>query len=224
MRLKFADCVLDIRARQLERQGKIVPLEPKMYELLETLIKRRSTVVTNNELDEILWPRAYVERSSLTRLVSAVRAVVGDAARDPHIIRTVYKTGYSFCAEVTVLAPTTHARALIELVWRRQWIPLADGEHIAGRDPECAVVIDANTVSRRHARITVLSGTATIEDLGSKNGTRVNGQRISTPTRLAIGCELALGTEVLRLRGRPVSTSTVRVDADKGPEGNLHER
>jgi DNA-binding winged helix-turn-helix (wHTH) protein len=45
MQLKFGDCVLDLRARQLVRAGKIVPLEPKMYELLEVLITRRGSVV-----------------------------------------------------------------------------------------------------------------------------------------------------------------------------------
>ena len=82
MRLRFADCILDLRARQLERQGGVVPLEPKMYELLEVLIKRRPAVVTNNELDELLWPRVYVERTSLTRLVSpsAARSSSGEFA------------------------------------------------------------------------------------------------------------------------------------------------
>src|SRR5262245_66223070 len=100
MRLQFADCVLDLRARQLERQSKNVPLEPKVYELLEVLIKRRPAVVTNNELDELLWPEVYVARTSLTRLVSELRSVLGDDPRDSRIIRNVYKEGYTFCADV----------------------------------------------------------------------------------------------------------------------------
>src|SRR5437868_15047741 len=103
MRLRFADCVLDLRARQLERQGKIVPLEPKMYELLEVLIKRRPAVVTNNELDELLWPHVYVARTSLTRLVSELRAVLGYTPRDSRVIRTAYQAGYAFCADGTCL-------------------------------------------------------------------------------------------------------------------------
>src|ERR1700756_4162274 len=106
MRLKFGDCVLDLRPRQLERGNKIIPVEPKMYALLEVLVERRPAVVTNNELDEILWPEVYVARTSLTRLVSELRAVLGDTPRDSHVIRTVYKTGYAFSANVTnVSAP-----------------------------------------------------------------------------------------------------------------------
>src|SRR5204863_9537411 len=99
MRLRFADCVLDLRARQLERQGTIVPLEPKVYELLEALIKRRPAVVTNNELDELLWPQVYVARTSLTRLVSDLPAALGDTPQGAHGIRTVEQHGNAVGAE-----------------------------------------------------------------------------------------------------------------------------
>jgi DNA-binding winged helix-turn-helix (wHTH) protein len=51
-------------SRELFRGGKIVPIGPQRYMLLEVLIQRRPAVVTNVELDEILWPDVYVERSS----------------------------------------------------------------------------------------------------------------------------------------------------------------
>jgi DNA-binding winged helix-turn-helix (wHTH) protein len=211
-RLRFGDCVLDLGARQLEREKRAVSLEPKMYELLEVLIKRRPEVVTNNELDELLWPKVYVARTSLTRLVSELRAVLGDSPRESRLIRTVYKTGYAFCAEVTVLGPTRPLPVTVEVFWSNRSYPLADGEHIAGRDADCSLVIDGTTVSRRHARITIASGAATIEDLNSTNGTHVNGMRISTPTQLAPDVEFALGSEVLRIRRRSPSALTVKVD------------
>lgn len=214
MRLKFADCVLDLRARQLERQGNSVPLEPKVYELLEVLIKRRPAVVTNNELDELLWPQVYVARTSLTRLVSELRSALGDTPQGSQIIRTVYKKGYAFCAEVTVLRSEALSPATIELVWRKQTFSLTDGEHLAGRDAECSIVIDAGSVSRRHARITVVAGAATIEDLDSTNGTHVNGTRISGFTPLAPGDELSLGSEALQVRRRTASALTVKVDVE----------
>jgi DNA-binding winged helix-turn-helix (wHTH) protein len=216
MRLKFGDCVLDLAARQLERGNDVIPLEPKMYELLEVLIKRRPAVVTNNELDELLWPEVYVARTSLTRLVSELRAVLGDAPRDSRFIRTAYKVGYAFCADVTCLPPGRSAPTTIEVLWMKQSLPLTDGEHIAGRDAECSLIIDGTTVSRRHARITVAHGAATIEDLDSTNGTHVNGTRISAPTRLVPGDEFALGSEVLRVRLRSSAALTVKVDPESG--------
>lgn len=209
--MRFTDCVLDLSARQLERQGKIVPLEPKVYELLEALIKRRPAVVTNNELDELLWPQVYVARTSLTRLVSKLRTALGDTPHGSNVIRTAYKTGYAFCADVTSM-PSAGPLATIELVWKNQSLPLTDGTHLAGRDDVCALVIDASTVSRHHARITVVSGVATIEDLESTNGTHVNGSRISGPTRLGHGDALSLGSEPLQIRRRVASALTVKVD------------
>jgi DNA-binding winged helix-turn-helix (wHTH) protein len=215
MRMTFADCVLNLSARQLERQGKIVPLEPKVYELLEALIKRRPAVVTNNELDELLWPQVYVARTSLTRLVSKLRAALGDTPHGSNVIRTAYKAGYAFCADVTCVPSAARPLATIELVWKKQSLPLSDGVHLAGRDDACAIVIDASTVSRHHARITVISGEVTIDDLESTNGTHVNGERISEPTRLGLGDELALGSEVLRVRRRVASALTVKVDGNQ---------
>src|SRR5438046_5039932 len=215
MRLKVADCVLALRARQLDPHGTVTPLMTEVDDVLEALIKRRPAVVTNNQLDELLWPQVYVARTSLTRLVSELRAALGDTPQGSHVIRTVYKTGYAFCAEVTCVPSQAASPATIELVWKKQPLPLSDGEHLAGRDAECSLVIDASTVSRRHARITVVSGTATIEDLDSTNGTYVNGTRISGPMRLSPGDELSLGSEVLQVRKRGASALTVKVDHDK---------
>lgn len=221
IRLKFGDCLLDLRARRLERANKAVPLEPKMYELLEVLIKRRPAVVTNSELDELLWPNVYVARTSLTRLVSELRAVLGDTPRDSRVIRTVYKVGYAFCADVTGLPAVQASPTTIEVLWMKQSLPLTDGEHIAGRDAECSLVIDGTTVSRRHARITVAHGAATIEDLDSTNGTYVNATRISAPTPLVSGDEFALGSEVLRVRRRRSSVLTVKVEPDSNASDKL---
>ncbi len=214
MRLKFGDCVLDLSARQLERGNSRVPLEPKMYELLELLIKRRPAVVTNNELDELLWPNVYVARTSLTRLVSELRAVLGDAPSESRIIRTAYKVGYAFSAEVSTLAEARPAPALLEVLWMKRAFPLAGGAHIAGRDEGCALAIDGTTVSRQHARFTVTDDAAILEDLGSTNGTFVNGNRISGPTRLADGDEVSLGSETLQLRRRRASALTVKMPED----------
>src|ERR1700758_5298991 len=120
MRLRFTYVFLDWGARQLERQGRVLPLEPKVYELLEILIKRRPAVVTNNELDELLWPQVYVARTSLTRLVSELRAALGDTPHGSQVIRTVYKRGYAFCAEVSAQRSEAASPATLELVWKKR--------------------------------------------------------------------------------------------------------
>ena len=65
---------------------------------------------------------------------------------------------------------------------------------------EGALWIDSPSVSRRHARILVEPGGATLEDLGSKNGTWCRGTRITTPVPLADEDEFRLGQVRLKLR------------------------
>jgi pSer/pThr/pTyr-binding forkhead associated (FHA) protein len=54
---------------------------------------------------------------------------------------------------------------------------LGPGAYEIGRAPECALCVEAELVSRRHARLTIGSDGLVIEDLGSSNGTRLDGRR-----------------------------------------------
>jgi pSer/pThr/pTyr-binding forkhead associated (FHA) protein len=64
-------------------------------------------------------------------------------------------------------------------------------------------------VSRRHARIVVAGGQATLEDLGSKNGTFLRGKRLTSPAVLSDGDEILLGRVPMTFRVlTPVSTRT----------------
>ncbi len=66
-------------------------------------------------------------------------------------------------------------------------VDLRDDTIVIGRHPGCDIRVPDETVSRRHARIIVAEGGYFIEDLGSRNGTYVNGQRVTSPLRL---CDL----------------------------------
>ena len=70
---------------------------------------------------------------------------------------------------------------------------LTTGVNTVGREPSSTVCINDPSVSRGHARITIDNGTATIEDLNSKNGTQVMGEPITSPRALKDGDELEFG-------------------------------
>lgn len=72
-------------------------------------------------------------------------------------------------------------------------IGLPDGEHVVGRSRESDVVVRDATVSRAHALLAVDGGRVTLQDLGSSNGTRVNGERVREETALEAGDQLRLG-------------------------------
>jgi pSer/pThr/pTyr-binding forkhead associated (FHA) protein len=74
------------------------------------------------------------------------------------------------------------------------------GSTVVGRDQSAGLVIDDAEASRRHASLSVEGTTVTVEDLGSTNGTFVNGARISAPKELTGGDKLRIGTTVFELR------------------------
>ena len=83
-----------------------------------------------------------------------------------------------------------------------------DGELILGREQGSAdLVIDDPGVSRRHARVLADGGGVIVEDLGSSNGTYVNGERISGPVELGAGDEVQVGATVLGVEGGTAATA-----------------
>jgi serine/threonine protein kinase len=74
------------------------------------------------------------------------------------------------------------------------------GEYIIGRDSTCHVVIDADQVSRHHARLTFHSFELLVEDLGSSNGVYIDGVQVQIPTRVRPGQEVQIGSARLFLR------------------------
>ena len=90
--------------------------------------------------------------------------------------------------------------ALLVLLQGGEAIPhdLGADDVLIGRHPECGVQLESNAVSRRHARVFVEGGGYAIEDLGSGNGTFVNGQKIEGPTQLKPQDRIKLGPVLMR--------------------------
>ena len=93
---------------------------------------------------------------------------------------------------------------------------LDEGEHVLGRDPNVEIYLDAPGVSRRHALITIAAGRATIEDLGSKNGTFVGDQRVDGSRSIGDGDVITVGSVKLTVRALQMPSST-----ETEPDGRL---
>lgn len=74
------------------------------------------------------------------------------------------------------------------------------GPIIVGRSPGADIVIGAGYVSGRHARFSLMGQNLFVEDLGSTNGTAVNGQRINAPTALRNNDIVNVGDVAMRVR------------------------
>ena len=188
MQVRFGPFVLDLESRELLRDSQRLSLSPKAFELLSILVASRPKAVSKTELQERLWPATFVVEKNLANLVSEIRAAIGDDATDPQFIRTVPRFGYAF-REVAHRADPAPCVAVS--VFRIKWISgqakLDEGEYVLGRDPNVEIYLDAPKVSRRHARITIAAARATIEDLGSKNGTFVGSQRVDGSREIGHG-------------------------------------
>lgn len=213
MTFRFDTFVLDEDGRQLLRRGCAVNLSPKAFDLLTHLIRARPRAVSKAELHNHLWPGTFVTDASLWMLVTEIRGALGDNAQQSRFVRTVHRFGYAFQGSVTEVAERRQSAAanpgvVYWLVSAVRQITLAPGENLVGRDPRTAVWLDSPGISRHHARITIESDRATVEDLGSKNGTHLRGETIIGPTPLADGDEIQFGSTILTFRVRATFGST----------------
>jgi DNA-binding winged helix-turn-helix (wHTH) protein len=213
MRFRFGECVLDSDTRQLHVRGAEVHLQPKAFQFLELLIQNRPRVVPKTEIHEKLWPNTFVSDGTLTSLLAEVREAIGDDAHQSRFVRTAHRVGYAFSGEGAEvrdrLTNVAHAGTTVWLVRGKNRVGLEAGETVIGRDPGAVVYIDDPSVSRRHARIVVSDGAATLEDLGSKNGTFLGEARLQAPTPVSDGDTIRIGSVPLLVRVFETPASTV---------------
>ena len=215
MRLRSGDFLLDFGTRQLFRGAEPVAVSPKAFALLELLATRRPNAVSKEEIHRQLWPDSFVADGNLANLVAELREALGEDARNPRLIRTVQRFGYAFSGDAEPDAepvPEKEPTVVFKLVWGDREILLQEGENVLGREREAIAWIDVHSVSRRHARIVISGAHATLEDLGSKNGTFVQGRAVTQPTSLSDGDSVRIGTAemILRRYVGGVSTESTR--------------
>lgn len=210
--LRFGDVTFDPGRRLVLRGPRPVSLTPRAYRLLEILLSGRPNALSKAEILEAVWPDAFVTEGSLSALVKDLRKALGEDARSPSYIRTVFGFGYAFEGTVHEVAPAEPSATRHALVWSGNEIRLAEGPNLIGREPPAGIVIPHPSVSREHARIEVDGERAEIEDLGSKNGTWRGETRLSGKISLVDGDELRIGAVRLTYRGpascRPGETAT----------------
>ena len=109
MRYRFGPFELDEADRRLTRDGEMVPLQPKPFDLLLLLLERRGHLVTKDSILDALWPDVVVTEASLAQCVRLLRMALGDARKHARYIETVPRLGYRFMAEVVPVDPTETA-------------------------------------------------------------------------------------------------------------------
>jgi DNA-binding winged helix-turn-helix (wHTH) protein len=210
MLVQFGKFTLNTESRQLRYGDVERHLSPKAFELLSVLIECRPAALSKAQLHERLWPSTFVSDATLTSLVAELRSALGEKPRRSRFLRTVHRFGYAFKGTATEVQsrPTPHDRPRCWIIWESGQVALEEGEHLLGRDRDVAVWLESPTVSRHHARIRIKGQIATIEDLESKNGTFLRGERLAAPSLLTDGDELRLGSVPLKFRLLGITSST----------------
>jgi len=218
MTLRFGEFLLESRTRRLSRGQADIRLSPKAFDLLRLLLARRPDVLSKDELLTAIWPDTHVIEANLNVVVAEIRRALGDDRQAPRFIRTVHGVGYSFCGQAAEVKneaastplgadPPAALGASCWLTLKGRSFPLATGKNVIGRDPRSTVWLDDESVSRRHALISVESEAARLEDLESTNGTLLNREPVDAAL-LHDGDVVQIGS--LRLTFRTLSESGAR--------------
>jgi DNA-binding winged helix-turn-helix (wHTH) protein/TolB-like protein/Flp pilus assembly protein TadD len=95
----FGPFLLDPRERRLLRDGQVVPLTLKAFDLLQVLVENQGHLLRKEELLARVWPDAIVEENNLTVTIAALRKALDEGPADRRYIETVPRRGYRFVAD-----------------------------------------------------------------------------------------------------------------------------
>src|SRR4029079_6184128 len=98
---EFGRFRLKVAERVLLREGELVPLTPKVFDILVTLVEHGGQVVSKDDLMKRVWPNTFVEEGNLTQNISLLRKALGETAGASQFIETVPRRGYRFVAKTS---------------------------------------------------------------------------------------------------------------------------
>lgn len=102
---RFGNILVEPAAHRLERDGQPLPVEPKAYTLLLTLLRHAGELVSKDTLLDSVWGHRHVTTGVLNRVVSQLRHTLGDSSSQPRYIATVHSLGYRFIGELQRTPP-----------------------------------------------------------------------------------------------------------------------
>ncbi|MEJ2110594.1 MAG: winged helix-turn-helix domain-containing protein [Acidobacteriota bacterium] len=143
---EFGPFQVDTHERIVRRDGKRLPLTPKVFDILLVLLNNPGKILPKEEVMKLVWPDTAVEESNLARNVSTLRKVLREDANHPKYIETIPWRGYRFMAEVRELREETNVIDSLAV------LPFVNDS----RDPELEYLSDGITESLIH-RLSLLS-------------------------------------------------------------------
>jgi TolB-like protein/tetratricopeptide (TPR) repeat protein len=130
----FGDYSLAPERRELRRGTQLIVVEPRVFDLLEYLIRNRDQVVSKDDLIDAVWNGRIVSESALVSRMSAARDAVGDSGEEQRLIRTIARKGYRFVGEVLEEEPLNapHTAASVLAVPNKPAVAVLPFENMSG--------------------------------------------------------------------------------------------
>jgi TolB-like protein len=100
LRYLFEDYVLDTDRRELRRGTHLVPLEPKVFDLLSYVVRNRERVVSRDDMIATVWDGRILSESTLTTCINGARCAIGDSGDEQRLIKTLPRKGIRFVGTV----------------------------------------------------------------------------------------------------------------------------
>lgn len=97
---EFGPFRIDTRERQLTRDGSVVPLRPKVFDILLVLVQNSGHILTKDDVMKHVWSDTAVEEGNISRTISTLREALGEGPREHRYIETIPWRGYRFVAAV----------------------------------------------------------------------------------------------------------------------------
>jgi adenylate cyclase len=222
---RFGPFVVEASSYRLTRDGRDVPLSPKIIDLLLYLAARPSVLVTKDELFTALWPDVAVTDNALTQAVSELRQALGDDPSRPTFVQTVARRGYRFISPVETLQPTpTRGRERApEDLSRPPTIGVLDFTNVSG-DAEVAWLSSgiAETVTndlRASARLRIIDRVRVVE--ASRGSADLAALRAALQLDLAVVGSFQRASDRLRITARVVDAASGEALADAKADGPM---
>jgi len=98
----FGDCELDPGLHELRRDGRVVTVEPQVFDLLLYLVEHRDRLISKDELNQRIWNGRFVSDWAVSTSLKVARQAIGDSGKRQDYIRTVPRRGFRFVGDVAV--------------------------------------------------------------------------------------------------------------------------
>ncbi|MCU0305377.1 MAG: FHA domain-containing protein [Thermoanaerobaculales bacterium] len=209
---RIGDWLVEPDLDRISRGDEQRTLRPRATELLVALSRSGGELAPTRYLIDAVWGTEFVTVNALTQLVAELRRALGDDPKYPRHIETIPRRGYRLIAPTSPAEPSASESGegirFVLVDENDSEIELQPGTTVIGRSPDATVRVETSEVSRRHARIVVADHRATLEDLGSKNGTYLRGRRVTGVVELSNADEIQIGADLARFRVRVIDDRT----------------